>query len=193
MIGAPKLEKTKLRFRGIGSNNNSTLGNFSTDIYIDGEIYPIVIHVVPDDLMQHDLLIGTDFLNTVEICIKEGKISISKPKENTRIVSDMFRIDNTLEANGIDLSYVESRDRREKLQHMIDTYQPNKICELDVKMNIILKDDVPVFQRPRRLSPSERQEVDSQMKEWLEEGVIQASQSEYASPIVLVKKKGWFD
>jgi Zinc knuckle./Retroviral aspartyl protease. len=73
-IGAPRLGNTKLRFRGIGSNCNDTIGDFSTDIIVDGIAYPITVHVVPDTMMQHALLIGTDFLNKVEINIKQGKI-----------------------------------------------------------------------------------------------------------------------
>ena len=40
------------------------------------------IHVVSDTLMQHELLIGTDFLNTVEIIMKEANILINKPKRD---------------------------------------------------------------------------------------------------------------
>ncbi|GFV55432.1 transposon Tf2-9 polyprotein [Trichonephila clavipes] len=52
-------------------------------------------------------------------------------------------------------------------------------------MRIILKDDIPVYQPARRLSFSENQDVNKQIDEWLD----QAHTSEYASPIVLVKKK----
>ncbi|GIY47055.1 retrovirus-related Pol polyprotein from transposon 297 [Caerostris darwini] len=56
-------------------------------------------------------------------------------------------------------------------------------------MKIILKDDIPVYQRARRLSLPEKQEVNKQIQEWLEQGIIRRSSFEYASPIVLVKKK----
>jgi len=41
----------------------------------------------------------------------------------------------------------------------------------------------------RRLSQSEKKEVDSQLKIWLADDIIRFSNSDYASPIVLVKKK----
>ncbi|GFW60316.1 retrovirus-related Pol polyprotein from transposon 17.6 [Trichonephila clavipes] len=56
-------------------------------------------------------------------------------------------------------------------------------------MRIILKDEEPVCQHPRRLAFTERQEVNKQIEEWLNEGIIRPSSSEYASPIVMVKKK----
>ncbi|GFX15690.1 retrovirus-related Pol polyprotein from transposon 17.6 [Trichonephila clavipes] len=56
-------------------------------------------------------------------------------------------------------------------------------------MRIILKDEEPVCQPPRRLAFTERQEVNKQIEEWLNEDIIRLSSSEYASPIVMVKKK----
>ncbi|GFX36178.1 retrovirus-related Pol polyprotein from transposon 297 [Trichonephila clavipes] len=56
-------------------------------------------------------------------------------------------------------------------------------------MRIILKDEKPVCQHPRRLAFTERQEVNKQIEECLNEGIIRPSSSEYASPIVMVKKK----
>ncbi|GFY07191.1 retrovirus-related Pol polyprotein from transposon 17.6 [Trichonephila clavipes] len=56
-------------------------------------------------------------------------------------------------------------------------------------MRIILKDEEPVCQHPRRLAFTERQEVNKQIEEWLNEGIIRPSSAEYASPIVIVKKK----
>ncbi|GFW52570.1 retrovirus-related Pol polyprotein from transposon 412 [Trichonephila clavipes] len=56
-------------------------------------------------------------------------------------------------------------------------------------MRIILKDEEPVFQPPRRLAFTERQEVNKQIEEWFNEGIIRPSSSEYESPIAMVKKK----
>ncbi|GFS96083.1 retrovirus-related Pol polyprotein from transposon 17.6 [Trichonephila clavipes] len=56
-------------------------------------------------------------------------------------------------------------------------------------MRIILKDEEPVCQQPRQLAFTERQEVKKQIEEWFNEGIIRPSSSEYASPIVMVKKK----
>ena len=52
-----------------------------------------------------------------------------------------------------------------------------------------MKDDTPIAQRPRRISPREQEEVDKQIKSWLAEGIIRVSYSEYSSPLVLVRKK----
>ena len=87
-IGAPKLSRDIIEFHSIGSKRNFTFGKFPTDIIIDGELYHITIHVVPKTAMQHSLLIGTDFLDTVEINMKRGDISISRiEKRELRWVS----------------------------------------------------------------------------------------------------------
>lgn len=72
---------------------------------------------------------------------------------------------------------------------MINNYKPVTTRAVDVSMKLILRDDEPVYQRPRRLSASEKEVVNAQIDEWLRDGIIRPSLSEYASPIVLVKKK----
>lgn len=88
----------------------------------------------------------------------------------------------------IDLSHLNSKLRNE-ISSLVNSYQPIKTRTTNLKMNIILKDDVPVCQRARRLSFAEKDLVQAQIEQWLKEGIIQESCSDYASPIVLVKKK----
>ena len=93
-IGAPKLNRDIVEFHSIGSKRNFTLRKFSTNIVIDGESYGITIHVVPNTMMQRSLLIGTDFLNTIEINMKGGDISIRRIKdENSDGFPEVLKID----------------------------------------------------------------------------------------------------
>ncbi|GFV08346.1 hypothetical protein TNCV_327801 [Trichonephila clavipes] len=55
-------------------------------------------------------------------------------------------------------------------------------------MNIKLKNDIPVCQRARRLSCSEKLQVNNQIDDWLRQGIIKESVFDYCSPIVLCKK-----
>lgn len=50
-------------------------------------------------------------------------------------------------------------------------------------------DATPVKQRPRRMAPTDRATVDEKINAMLDMGVIQPSESPWASPIVLVRKK----
>lgn len=60
-LGSPVLNNKETRFRGIGSNNNVTLGEFFAKLTVDGHSYDILIRVVSDTLINHKFLIGTGF------------------------------------------------------------------------------------------------------------------------------------
>lgn len=188
-IGSPNFRATETRFSGIGSGEIAALGEFRAQIAIDEYSYPILIRVVSDTVSRKKLLIGTDFLDTVEVNVKRGAITINPIREPTSEESQVsvFQID-VCEANTIDLSHV--RDKHgQAVVTLVENYKPNRIAETDVKMTIILKDDEPAYQRARRLSPAEKIIVNAQVDEWLEQGIIRPSNSDFASPVVLVKKK----
>ena len=46
-------------------------------------------------------------------------------------------------------------------------------------------------QRPYRVSPDAKKEIDRQVNEMLEKGIIQESVSPWSSLVVMVKKEGW--
>ncbi|GFU65694.1 transposon Tf2-9 polyprotein [Trichonephila clavipes] len=87
------------------------------------------------------------------------------------------------------VQHVTNPQIRRELFELISNYEPKETEMTNVSMRIILKDDIPVYQPARRLSFSENQDVNKQIDEWLEQGIVRPSSSEYASPIVLVKKK----
>ena len=62
-------------------------------------------------------------------------------------------------------------------------------CTQTVQHRISTEDDIPVNQRHRQIPPNQFDEVKEHLQELLNRGIIQPSQSDYASPIVLVRKK----
>uniref|UniRef100_A0A3B4ZHB9 Gypsy retrotransposon integrase-like protein 1 n=1 Tax=Stegastes partitus TaxID=144197 RepID=A0A3B4ZHB9_9TELE len=58
-----------------------------------------------------------------------------------------------------------------------------------VKHHIRLQDEMPFKERPRPIHPSDREAVKQHLKELLDAGIIRESESPFASPIVLVRKK----
>ncbi|CAK1603777.1 unnamed protein product [Parnassius mnemosyne] len=62
-------------------------------------------------------------------------------------------------------------------------------CVDEVKIKIDLIDNRPIVYRPYRLSHHERQQVRETVDELLQNDIIQESNSDYASPILMVKKK----
>lgn len=57
-----------------------------------------------------------------------------------------------------------------------------------VKHEIKLIDDVPVTQPYRRIPPNQYKEVQEHISKLLKKGIIQESESSYASPVVVVRK-----
>jgi len=84
-IGSPALERKETQFRGVGLNENVALGEFCAEL-MSTDSYPVIIRVVANNVINHKFFIGIDFLNTVELCIKNGNVLIN-PVNNT-IVED---------------------------------------------------------------------------------------------------------
>ncbi|XP_055910752.1 uncharacterized protein LOC129945117 [Eupeodes corollae] len=61
--------------------------------------------------------------------------------------------------------------------------------ENEFKMSIVLSKDIPFHCPPRRLPYSHKIELEKILKDLLSKGIIRESNSQYASPIVLVEKK----
>jgi len=82
-----------------------------------------------------------------------------------------------------------SQEIASEVESLIESYNPKRNLTSPVEMKILLTDDLPVFQHPRRLAYCDQKIVDEQVQEWIEEGIIKPSTSEFASPVVLVDNK----
>lgn len=169
---------------GIGKNKVKTLGTFHELIKIDGNEFDANIHVVDDNILNYDVLIGNDVLwGTIISSDSENGIKITKHHINE--LNKLEYVDDNLDKNNLHTVY------QQDIMNLQNNYNKKQISykECPITLKIILKNDTPIYQRPRRLSPSEKIIVDKQIEEWLHDGVVRESSSEFASPIVLVNKK----
>ncbi|GFU69180.1 retrovirus-related Pol polyprotein from transposon 17.6 [Trichonephila clavipes] len=97
-------------------------------------------------------------------------------------------VSNVIENSSYDLPHVINFNTRNDSSSLIKDYKCNKIKSTKLKMNIKLKNDIPVCQRARRLSCSEKLQVNNQIDDWLRQGIIKESVFDYCSDIVLCKK-----
>ena len=110
-----------LQFRGVGMEKNYTLGELLTPITIDHATYTINIHVVPDTLTSHSLKLGTDFLDTVELVMKGGEISIAKLN-----VPEIFNISVETVTERTDLSHITIPEHKKAVKNLVESYKPDK-------------------------------------------------------------------
>lgn len=79
----------------------------------------------------------------------------------------------------IDVSHVKNFDQRLAIENLVNNYRPNKTREPDLTMKLVLEDEEPVYQSARRLSASEKETVNAQIDQWITDGVVQPSTSDY--------------
>lgn len=100
-----------------------------------------------------------------------------------------------VEVNDIKLGPLNEKDR-ESLISLLSSYNDciasttqELGCTDLIQMNIKLTTDQPVYRQPYRLSHKEQEIVQTKVRELLDAGIIKESESNYASPVILVKKK----
>jgi transposase InsO family protein len=117
---------------------------------------------------------------------KKVQERIAAEDENTTIEDDELSI---LQINLEEIPDVGENIYLQQVSELIENYKPKYTQTTKISTKIILEDETPIYQSPRRLSIPEKKEVEEQIREWLEKKIIRPSCSDFASPIVLVKKK----
>lgn len=205
LLGAPQIRPVTMKFDGMGATGCSTLGRFTADITIDGLTLTLDIDVVPDHFTTHDFLLGGELSDFAEIHIRRQEATLTEfDDKGSKAPTDATKDETTWSEvlcinvrdeederakDEIDLNHVKDVRVKERVQELVQNYHPKKIRDSGVKMHLILKDEAPVHQNPRRLSAEQRSVVSEIVDEWIDKGIARPSHSEYASPIVLVKKK----
>ena len=96
----------------------------------------------------------------------------------------------------VDLSSSDlTLEQKKKLENLLLEYRDvfaNSIEELGrtsiMKHKIDTGDSRPIRQRPYRVSPKNKEEINNQVNNMLEQGIIRKSSSPWASPVILVAK-----
>jgi hypothetical protein len=196
-LGAPNFERKEITFTGFGKGLVKALGQFEAVLKIDQASFKTILHVVPDGEMPIDmtLIVGKPILMHVTLMANAEKIEVvprPKFKDEKDSCDELLTEENAVmllrpeEEEELDIG---GSKHKEEIKKMVENYTPKATKKTNVTMKIIVQDEKPIFQSPRRLSISEKREVDELIQQWLEDGIIKPSSSDFASPIVLVKKK----
>lgn len=128
------------------------------------------------------MILGREFLRNAEVNISSDGLTFQKTKNEQK--SESTFINNLLTINLSD--NIEAPD---SIKDMIANYNPNNTEEFQISTRIVLKDDERIYHNPKRLSLSEKEIVEKQIDVWLKEGVIQESNTEYASPFPNIEEQ----
>lgn len=179
------LMQNSISISGIGGNQIKTLGSFTTDAIVSDENFNLTFHVVPRNASNFEAIIGNPLLAQAEVFITIDGMIIHKLKEK----NFMMQINLIEDDNKLDINHIQDPVIKETIQDMVKDYKPEKTETTGIEMKIVLSSEEPIYESPRRLPLPEKKEVERQISEWLEEGIIRPSSSDFASPVVLVRKK----
>lgn len=134
-LGAPRLRRNAICFSGVGSVEMKTLGEFTISICIDDNLFSITIHVVSESVIRHDLLLGIDFLNTVQLIVEKEHVEIrelNQPFEDS--LPDVLQVNTCTAVDHVDLTHIKDTDVKEHLISVIENYEPKNTLKVGVEM-----------------------------------------------------------
>jgi hypothetical protein len=181
----PRLLKTSEMVCGLGGATLEVCG--TTEIAVDGA-GPLKVLVV--DKLAHDVIIGCD-------AIIEGKGQLDYVKDELLWYGKRFALRaypahqphapvSVKETSGYAIIDEVLNDFEE-----VFTAQKGSLGRCDMTpFTIDTGDARPIRQRPYRAPLQKRKVIEDQIRDMLDEGVIQPSQSPWASPITLAPKPG---
>ncbi|GFU49009.1 transposon Ty3-I Gag-Pol polyprotein [Trichonephila clavipes] len=168
-----------------GQTEVVTKGSFKYDFVLDKDRYCLTWHAVPTKQLTFEVIIGTDILGQASLNFTQEGVMFHKHEEKACLI----QISRVHPEDKLEFSHIFDSQVKNDLTRITSSYKPEKAESTDVTRRIILNDDTPVYQPARRLSYAEKKSVNKHIEEWLEQGIVRPSSSEYASPIVLVKNK----
>ncbi|VEN50974.1 unnamed protein product [Callosobruchus maculatus] len=145
--------------------------------------------VVPDSFLEYDVLVGCNLYNDPDIVTITNHAGTQIVKNKVARVLDIF-------PNSVNFDLDVPDIHRPKLLKVLSHYSDiiatsgNAVsCVNNTTLHIRLRDNYIVNRSPYRLSLTERKIVQDIINDLLSNNIIQESESPFASPIILVKKK----
>lgn len=180
--------------KGLGSQEIECTSYVTLLIEFDGLSLDVDLYIVDTEYMNTPIIVGTDILN------RKG-VSYIRTCDKQILTSD-FNVNRVITSQSNAVISVKTPlvgNELQRLMTIIEEFSKFLISGTATttvntgSMNIRLNSDIPVNYRPYRLSYAETLRVRDIIADLLKTGIIRESESEYASPILLVKKKDGSD
>lgn len=182
--------------KGIGQNKIHVYAITTVTIQFEDICLELDLHVTRDVNFHYDLLIGRNavLFPDVEIITDFCGSRLVRKTVETKTVnvistsSELFELTAITEHLDTDLQN-KIKNIFSQYPSVLDDTGTVKTGELSLRLQ---KNDV-VYYRPYRLAPIEKEKVDQIIQELLQNKIIRESNSSFASPVILVKKKDGSD
>lgn len=117
---------------------------FEGKLSVDGENYEIGMYSVPNDAIGYDIILGRTLFQTDAVLkVSPHAVTITHVDTTRELMNISASIDE------LDISM---RAFATKVLELVNAYRPVQGIVAPMKTVIVLKDEVPVYQRPRRLA-----------------------------------------
>ncbi|XP_036342270.1 meiosis-specific nuclear structural protein 1-like [Rhagoletis pomonella] len=178
------VESTSTTLYGLGNVPTKTKGYFSAWVKADGLEVEQKFVIVSNGVIKHSVSIGNDFMDKFEYnCDGNGYTFLRVLNEEQS--GNVYQIIE----NEIDCGKITEQNKKQ-INEMLASYTVKpKESECPIQLKIIPDNAIPFHQSPSRLPHSHQVEVETQVQEWLKVGIVRNSTSEYASRVVVAKKK----
>lgn len=175
---------------GIGNSSVKCIMQLLALICVQNLVLEVLFHVVTDASLKEPILLGRDLI-AMRIGVEINMLGLKMFRSKFTNFCEQSHNSNNIQVN-TDLVGEEKAALLALLARYSDCFvegiPKNRIKTGNMKINLCDQNKT-VQRRPYRLSALERQIVKDKISELIEAGVIRESNSAFASPILLVKKK----
>lgn len=166
-------------------------------VQFDSMCLELDVHVVRDCDIRYDLLIGRNAVEYPDIEILTDSSGCRLVRKSVEIKTEVNFISLMSELDILRTKIEHlSLELQNKIKSIFNKY-PSVLDETGTvktgELNLNLKKNEVVNYRPYRLAPIEKEKVDTMIQELLQKRIIRESDSSFASPVLLVKKKDGSD
>lgn len=182
--------------KGIGPVPVMSFSQITSVCYINGMHLELDLHIVLDHELPADILIGRDILNIpgLKVTLSHSGIMMTR-EEHHKAAANIWQ----LSSRSINTD-IKNKEEIERLMSLLKKYEDyfregisgSRIATGELSIRLKNPDKI-VNRRPYRLTPVEREKVKTMIKELQDKNIIRESNSPFASPIIMVKKKNGED
>lgn len=198
-----KLDPHPIILKGIGNGKLHIFGRITVPVKFDETCIEIEFNVARDSDFHYDCLIGRNIVHYPDISVVMDSTGCRVIRNTSTVrIKIVNQIETCIEDKLDQLSEsIRHLDTtlQVKIQRIFEKYPSVLPSENNIgtvktgEMHLRLKRDEVINYRPYRLAPVEREKVDEICKDLIKKNIIRESDSPYASPVLLVKKKDGTD